>query len=99
MGYETSTLPAPRQAEKWSDDEINQLANLARRQWRARIIAAHLGRTEAGVRGKAASCGIALISDRMPAPVTLKRWARSVDCRPFQGQRRDHGKTDLDQGG
>jgi hypothetical protein len=74
MGYDISNRPTPRQAEKWSDLEVEQLACLARRRWRARAIAAEMGRTEAGVRGKAASHGITLVSDRAPAPVTLGRW-------------------------
>ena len=76
MGYDVSPWPAPRQAEKWSDQEVEQLARLAGKGLRARAIAAEIGRTEAGVRGKAASYGIALVSDRAPAPITLRRWAR-----------------------
>lgn len=73
MGYDVSPRPTPRQAEKWSDQELEQLARLASKQMRARAIAAEMGRTEAGVRGKAASRGIALVSDRAPAPITLRR--------------------------
>ncbi len=73
MGYDVSPRPAPRQAEKWSDQELEQLARLAGKRWRAKAIAAEMGRTEAGVRGKAASHGIALVSDRTPAPITLRR--------------------------
>ncbi|WP_201304461.1 hypothetical protein [Brevundimonas sp. G8] len=80
MGYQASIRPTPRQAEKWSDDEVNRLVCLAKMQLRARAIAAELGRTEAGVRGKAASVGIALVSDRAPAPVTLRR----VSVEPVQ---------------
>lgn len=80
MAYKPTTTPAPRQAEKWTDEEISTLARLAQRQWRARAIAAHLGRTEAGVRGKAAGRGIDLVSDRSPTPITLGRYvARSDD--------------------
>jgi len=74
MGYDVSPGPAPRQAEKWSDQEVEQLTRLAGKRWRARAIAAEMGRTEAGVRGKAASHGIVLVSDRAPAPITLRRW-------------------------
>lgn len=73
MGYDVPPRPAPRQAEKWSDQEVEQLARLAGKRWRAKAIAAEMGRTEAGVRGKAASHGIALVSDRTPAPITLRR--------------------------
>jgi hypothetical protein len=74
MGYDVSPGPAPRQAEKWSDQEVEQLTRLAAKRWRARAIAAEMGRTEAGIRGKAASHGIVLVSDRAPAPITLRRW-------------------------
>lgn len=72
MGYEASIRPTPRQAEKWRDDEVNRLVCLAKMPLRARAIAAELGRTEAGVRGKAASLGITLVSDRNLTPVTLR---------------------------
>nr|WP_314434991.1 hypothetical protein [uncultured Brevundimonas sp.] len=80
MAYEPTKTPTPRQAEKWTDEEVSILVRLAKRQWRARAIAAHMGRTEAGVRGKAAGCGIDLVSDRSPTPITLGRYvARSDD--------------------
>ncbi|WP_292021988.1 MULTISPECIES: hypothetical protein [unclassified Brevundimonas] len=73
MGYEVSTGPTPRQAEKWSEAEVERLARLAKLCLRARAIALELGRTEAGVRGKAAARGIELVSDRAPAPISLRR--------------------------
>lgn len=73
MGYEASTRPTPRQAAKWSEDEVSRLVCLAKKKFRARAIAAELSRTEAGVRGKAASLGITLVSDRAPTPITLRR--------------------------
>lgn len=75
MAYESTGAPAPRQAEKWTEEEVLTLVRLAERRWRARAIAAQLGRTEAGVRGKAAGCGVELVSDRSPAPITLGRYA------------------------
>ncbi len=72
MAYEASLGPTPRQAEKWSEAEVERLIGLAKLRLRARAIAIELGRTEAGVRGKAASRGIQLVSDRTPAPITLR---------------------------
>lgn len=57
----------------WQPDEVETLRVLAARGLRAAAIASVLQRTEASVRGKAFGCGIELISERSPRPVTLRR--------------------------
>lgn len=62
-----------KQAPKWSPDEVEELRYLAGQGLRPSVIARQLGRTVAGVRGKAISCGIPLVGERSRAGVTLRR--------------------------
>lgn len=57
----------------WPAEELQRLRDLAASGMRASIIAETLQRTEASVRGKAMGCGIDLVSERSPKPVTLRR--------------------------
>lgn len=68
-----------KQAAKWSPDEVEELRYLASQGVRPSVIARQLGRTVAGVRGKAISCGIPLVGERSIEGVTLRR---SNGCGP-----------------
>ena len=67
-----------RAGSDWSAEEVAELRQLALRRLRAATIAGMLGRSPAAIRGKAANCGIDIVSDRAAAPVTLRRF-RTVD--------------------
>ena len=64
---------------EWSPEEVAELRQLAMRRLKAGTIAGMLGRTPAAIRGKAANCGIAILSDRESEPVTLRRF-RTVEA-------------------
>lgn len=57
----------------WHTEEVESLRSLAASGVRAAAIASVLHRTEASIRSKAFGCGIELISERSPRPVTLRR--------------------------
>ena len=57
----------------WCPEELEILRQLAGQGVKASQIAFRLRRTEASVRGKAFGCGIRLVSERAPSPVTLRR--------------------------
>ena len=66
------TLSQDLRSGSWQTEEVETLRDLASRGLRAAAIATVLQRTEASVRGKAFGCGIGLISERAPRPVTLR---------------------------
>ena len=64
---------------EWSAAEVDELRQLAMRRLKAATIAGMLGRTPAAVRGKAANCGIDIVSDRAIEPIVLRR-LRSLEA-------------------
>lgn len=61
-----------KRGRKWTLEEVQALRRLAADGHRASVIARLMDRTEAAVRGKSLCCGIDLVSDRKPQPITLR---------------------------
>lgn len=70
------SVPLSKSGSEWSPQEMAELRQLAMRRLKAKTIAGLLGRTTAAVRGKAANCGIDIISDRAPTHIPMRLEAR-----------------------